>query len=189
MRHLAHLADYCAITNMHTKNLAIVWAPNLLRYLVFSFDQNAHVAFFSWDDFIFYFQKAGRVIHLKKCLYKQYIKGCISVFLPNWAQSLSCLRGGVELNTHKGCIFSWSHHSVSAHVFGKKLGNRWEKREEYVLALRKTIHLNTLLEDNVPFHSLYLWSYGQRLLMLLCSYHLSPPPVLIHCMNNEVLDV
>uniref|UniRef100_A0A8D2IPI7 Rho GTPase activating protein 32 n=1 Tax=Varanus komodoensis TaxID=61221 RepID=A0A8D2IPI7_VARKO len=31
MRHLAHLADYCAITNMHTKNLAIVWAPNLLR--------------------------------------------------------------------------------------------------------------------------------------------------------------
>uniref|UniRef100_A0A8D0G213 Rho GTPase activating protein 32 n=1 Tax=Sphenodon punctatus TaxID=8508 RepID=A0A8D0G213_SPHPU len=31
MRHLAHLADYCSITNMHTKNLAIVWAPNLLR--------------------------------------------------------------------------------------------------------------------------------------------------------------
>ncbi|XP_062995595.1 rho GTPase-activating protein 32 isoform X2 [Elgaria multicarinata webbii] len=31
MRHLAHLADYCTITNMHTKNLAIVWAPNLLR--------------------------------------------------------------------------------------------------------------------------------------------------------------
>lgn len=32
MRHLARLADYCSITNMHTKNLAIVWAPNLLRY-------------------------------------------------------------------------------------------------------------------------------------------------------------
>ncbi|XP_053125490.1 rho GTPase-activating protein 32 isoform X4 [Hemicordylus capensis] len=31
MRHLSHLADYCTITNMHTKNLAIVWAPNLLR--------------------------------------------------------------------------------------------------------------------------------------------------------------
>uniref|UniRef100_A0A674IBM5 Rho GTPase activating protein 32 n=1 Tax=Terrapene triunguis TaxID=2587831 RepID=A0A674IBM5_9SAUR len=31
MRHLAHLADYCSITNMHSKNLAIVWAPNLLR--------------------------------------------------------------------------------------------------------------------------------------------------------------
>ncbi|XP_013921184.1 PREDICTED: rho GTPase-activating protein 32 [Thamnophis sirtalis] len=31
MRHLSHLAEYCAITNMHTKNLAIVWAPNLLR--------------------------------------------------------------------------------------------------------------------------------------------------------------
>ncbi|XP_074832897.1 rho GTPase-activating protein 32 isoform X3 [Carettochelys insculpta] len=31
MRHLAHLADYSSITNMHTKNLAIVWAPNLLR--------------------------------------------------------------------------------------------------------------------------------------------------------------
>uniref|UniRef100_A0A8D2MPK3 Rho GTPase activating protein 32 n=1 Tax=Zonotrichia albicollis TaxID=44394 RepID=A0A8D2MPK3_ZONAL len=31
MRHLARLADYCSITNMHTKNLAIVWAPNLLR--------------------------------------------------------------------------------------------------------------------------------------------------------------
>uniref|UniRef100_A0A8D0ERL1 Rho GTPase-activating protein 32 n=1 Tax=Strix occidentalis caurina TaxID=311401 RepID=A0A8D0ERL1_STROC len=25
MRHLARLADYCSITNMHTKNLAIVW--------------------------------------------------------------------------------------------------------------------------------------------------------------------
>ncbi|XP_068515649.1 rho GTPase-activating protein 32 isoform X5 [Anas acuta] len=31
MRHLARLADYCSVTNMHTKNLAIVWAPNLLR--------------------------------------------------------------------------------------------------------------------------------------------------------------
>ncbi|XP_009073514.1 PREDICTED: rho GTPase-activating protein 32-like, partial [Acanthisitta chloris] len=31
MRHLSRLADYCSITNMHTKNLAIVWAPNLLR--------------------------------------------------------------------------------------------------------------------------------------------------------------
>ncbi|XP_048824582.1 rho GTPase-activating protein 32 isoform X1 [Lagopus muta] len=31
MRHLARLADYCTITNMHAKNLAIVWAPNLLR--------------------------------------------------------------------------------------------------------------------------------------------------------------
>uniref|UniRef100_A0A8C9EPC1 Rho GTPase activating protein 32 n=1 Tax=Pavo cristatus TaxID=9049 RepID=A0A8C9EPC1_PAVCR len=29
MRHLARLADYCTITNMHAKNLAIVWAPNL----------------------------------------------------------------------------------------------------------------------------------------------------------------
>ncbi|KAM5132064.1 rho GTPase-activating protein 32 isoform 3-T4 [Mantella aurantiaca] len=31
MRHLSRLATYCSITNMHTKNLAIVWAPNLLR--------------------------------------------------------------------------------------------------------------------------------------------------------------
>ncbi|XP_063292208.1 rho GTPase-activating protein 32 isoform X2 [Pelobates fuscus] len=31
MRHLSRLATYCTITNMHTKNLAIVWAPNLLR--------------------------------------------------------------------------------------------------------------------------------------------------------------
>uniref|UniRef100_A0A8C5PWZ7 Rho GTPase-activating protein 32 n=1 Tax=Leptobrachium leishanense TaxID=445787 RepID=A0A8C5PWZ7_9ANUR len=31
MRHLSRLATYCGITNMHTKNLAIVWAPNLLR--------------------------------------------------------------------------------------------------------------------------------------------------------------
>ncbi|XP_018425252.1 PREDICTED: rho GTPase-activating protein 32 isoform X2 [Nanorana parkeri] len=31
MRHLSCLATYCSITNMHTKNLAIVWAPNLLR--------------------------------------------------------------------------------------------------------------------------------------------------------------
>ncbi|KAM9299104.1 rho GTPase-activating protein 32 [Gastrophryne carolinensis] len=31
MRHLSRLATYCSVTNMHTKNLAIVWAPNLLR--------------------------------------------------------------------------------------------------------------------------------------------------------------
>ncbi|KAG2470181.1 rho GTPase-activating protein 32 isoform X1 [Polypterus senegalus] len=31
MRHLAHLAAFSYVTNMHTKNLAIVWAPNLLR--------------------------------------------------------------------------------------------------------------------------------------------------------------
>lgn len=31
MKHLSHLATFSSITNMHTKNLAIVWAPNLLR--------------------------------------------------------------------------------------------------------------------------------------------------------------
>ncbi|XP_077397683.1 uncharacterized protein arhgap32a isoform X2 [Festucalex cinctus] len=31
MRHLSHLATFSSSTNMHTKNLAIVWAPNLLR--------------------------------------------------------------------------------------------------------------------------------------------------------------
>ncbi|XP_054457061.1 rho GTPase-activating protein 32 isoform X3 [Anoplopoma fimbria] len=31
MRHLSYLATFSPITNMHTKNLAIVWAPNLLR--------------------------------------------------------------------------------------------------------------------------------------------------------------
>ncbi|KAM9733649.1 rho GTPase-activating protein 32 [Menidia menidia] len=31
MRHLSRLATFSPITNMHTKNLAIVWAPNLLR--------------------------------------------------------------------------------------------------------------------------------------------------------------
>ncbi|XP_042749075.1 rho GTPase-activating protein 32-like, partial [Lagopus leucura] len=30
MRHLACLAGHCSTTNMHAKNLAIVWAPNLL---------------------------------------------------------------------------------------------------------------------------------------------------------------
>ncbi|KAL1260648.1 hypothetical protein QQF64_008475 [Cirrhinus molitorella] len=31
MRHLSRMGTYSAITNMHCKNLAIVWAPNLLR--------------------------------------------------------------------------------------------------------------------------------------------------------------
>nr|XP_033487516.1 rho GTPase-activating protein 32 isoform X2 [Epinephelus lanceolatus] len=31
MRHLSQLATFSSVTNMHTKNLAIVWAPNLLR--------------------------------------------------------------------------------------------------------------------------------------------------------------
>lgn len=65
MRHLARLADYCSITNMHTKNLAIVWAPNLLRYSgIFPFQYKINVyihkqqilhkipAFSSWKDFV-----------------------------------------------------------------------------------------------------------------------------------------
>ncbi|XP_044076667.1 LOW QUALITY PROTEIN: uncharacterized protein si:dkeyp-68b7.12 [Siniperca chuatsi] len=31
MRHLVRMASYCTETNMHSRNLAIVWAPNLLR--------------------------------------------------------------------------------------------------------------------------------------------------------------
>ncbi|XP_075032058.1 rho GTPase-activating protein 30 isoform X2 [Calonectris borealis] len=31
MRHLLHMASYSSQTNMHARNLAIVWAPNLLR--------------------------------------------------------------------------------------------------------------------------------------------------------------
>ncbi|XP_072123016.1 rho GTPase-activating protein 33-like [Mobula birostris] len=31
LRHLSTLAKHCASTGMHGKNLAIVWAPNLLR--------------------------------------------------------------------------------------------------------------------------------------------------------------
>ncbi|XP_036393690.1 rho GTPase-activating protein 32 [Megalops cyprinoides] len=31
MRHLSYLATFSYVTNMHSKNLAIVWAPNLLR--------------------------------------------------------------------------------------------------------------------------------------------------------------
>ncbi|XP_028276996.1 rho GTPase-activating protein 31-like isoform X1 [Parambassis ranga] len=30
-KHLSHLATLCTKTNMHTRNLALVWAPNLLR--------------------------------------------------------------------------------------------------------------------------------------------------------------
>nr|XP_033781437.1 rho GTPase-activating protein 30 isoform X2 [Geotrypetes seraphini] len=31
MKHLIHMASFCSKTNMHARNLAIVWAPNLLR--------------------------------------------------------------------------------------------------------------------------------------------------------------
>lgn len=31
MRHLVKMASYSSETNMHARNLAIVWAPNLLR--------------------------------------------------------------------------------------------------------------------------------------------------------------
>lgn len=32
LRHLARMARHSANTSMHARNLAIVWAPNLLRY-------------------------------------------------------------------------------------------------------------------------------------------------------------
>ena len=31
MKHLSKMADHAHVTNMHARNLAIVWAPNLLR--------------------------------------------------------------------------------------------------------------------------------------------------------------
>lgn len=34
MRHLVHMASFSNQTNMHSRNLAIVWAPNLLRWAV-----------------------------------------------------------------------------------------------------------------------------------------------------------
>lgn len=36
MRHLARVAAHGHETGMHSKNLAIVWAPNLLRYTVWT---------------------------------------------------------------------------------------------------------------------------------------------------------
>ena len=33
MRHLVHMASFSAQTNMHARNLANVWAPNLLRWV------------------------------------------------------------------------------------------------------------------------------------------------------------
>ena len=37
MRHLAKVAAFGKETGMHSKNLAIVWAPNLLRYKLLHF--------------------------------------------------------------------------------------------------------------------------------------------------------
>ena len=37
MRHLAKVAAFGKETGMHSKNLAIVWAPNLLRYKMLHF--------------------------------------------------------------------------------------------------------------------------------------------------------
>ena len=37
MCHLVRVASYSAETNMHARNLAIVWAPNLLRFVRISF--------------------------------------------------------------------------------------------------------------------------------------------------------
>lgn len=42
-KHLARLAAFSAQTNMHTRNLALVWAPNLLRWVL---TQLTH-----WKDF------------------------------------------------------------------------------------------------------------------------------------------
>lgn len=40
MRHLAKVAAYGVDTGMHSKNLAIVWAPNLLRWDNYVHNQN-----------------------------------------------------------------------------------------------------------------------------------------------------
>lgn len=36
MRHLVKMASFSSETNMHARNLAIVWAPNLLRFAVYT---------------------------------------------------------------------------------------------------------------------------------------------------------
>lgn len=37
MYHLVKMASFSSETNMHARNLAIVWAPNLLRFLRYSY--------------------------------------------------------------------------------------------------------------------------------------------------------
>lgn len=36
MRHLVKMASFSSETNMHARNLAIVWAPNLLRFAIYT---------------------------------------------------------------------------------------------------------------------------------------------------------
>jgi len=54
MKHLAYMSQHDAKTGMNTKNLAIVWAPNLLKYVLpqllcifFTFDKI--ICFFFWQ--------------------------------------------------------------------------------------------------------------------------------------------
>lgn len=37
MRHLVKMASFSSETNMHARNLAIVWAPNLLRFAIYTY--------------------------------------------------------------------------------------------------------------------------------------------------------
>lgn len=37
MRHLVKMASFSSETNMHARNLAIVWAPNLLRFAIYAY--------------------------------------------------------------------------------------------------------------------------------------------------------
>lgn len=53
-KHLAHLATLSTKTNMHTRNLALVWAPNLLRWVLFNgHASNTSLTFYNMGFWVF----------------------------------------------------------------------------------------------------------------------------------------
>lgn len=61
MRHLVKMSTFSSETNMHARNLAIVWAPNLLRCVCSTLTTR------SWDHPKHFPDKSQKLLHLWNC--------------------------------------------------------------------------------------------------------------------------
>uniref|UniRef100_A0A8C1THH8 Rho GTPase activating protein 33 n=2 Tax=Cyprinus carpio TaxID=7962 RepID=A0A8C1THH8_CYPCA len=118
IRHLAHLATCSGETNMHIKNLAIVWAPNLLRS-----KEIEAVGLSGADPF-----KEVRI----QSVVVEFLLSNVEVLFSDSFTSVGRFSAGM-LN-QQICLYRCSHSSVN-HSFGPVCSNSTFIKQSVMLAL------------------------------------------------------
>lgn len=105
LRHLSRMASLSERTGMTCKNLAIVWAPNLLRYIVSS-ERRRNWSLMLW----FYLDVCSALNKMRLCSKIWTYCDCITVVFITWlvvVTKMACTPlQGLRLATSEGGFFS-----------------------------------------------------------------------------------